>query len=194
MTIRTTSELLFEDFCRKNSLLWERIPEGQEKTPDYTLTFGACTVAAEIKQLDSLKGFNPGGYSSRVPGDHVRRCIDKKRDQIQAAAKLRMPAMLLIYNNVDPWQYFSTEPHDFLCAMYGELTFSVSDGKLGPYFHGNNSKTSHDANTSFSAIGHLIEVQGSARIVLYQNAYAANPLPFDNLPGCFEMRKVEIER
>lgn len=193
MSITTKSEFLFEKFCKENSLVFERIPEGVGKSPDYTLNFGGIDVAFEIKQLEEIKGFDPGGISSRIPGESIRRCITDAKAQIQAPGRNGMPAVLLIYNASDPWQVFATEPHDFTSAMYGEITLRFADGKFGSYFHGRNSRVQPALNTSFSAIGHLRDPHDRIEVILYENLYARNPLPFDKVPKSIGMVRAEVE-
>jgi hypothetical protein len=192
---KTESEDLFETFCRENELNWRRIPEGAVKTPDYSVKFGSVAVAVEIKQIESLRGFNPGGVSSRTVGWHVRQQISEARAQLQAAARGGMPTILLIYNTVDPFQLFGTEPHDFLHAMYGELTLQIdaTSLKFGEPFHGRNARLRKDVNTSFSGVGHLQRTKGGAAVTVYKNAFASHPLPNATVPPCIQVVNVQIE-
>jgi hypothetical protein len=123
MTRETESEALFESFCTFHGLDWEKIPECEGKTLDYRLRFGRSEVLFEIEQIESEKGFNPGGVSSRTVGSHVRHKIAEARPQMRTA---QCAAVLLIHNTVDPFQYFGTEQHDFISGMYGELTVRLS--------------------------------------------------------------------
>jgi hypothetical protein len=193
VTIKTQSEVLFEMFCQQNQLDWERVPAGTSKTHDFNLRAGAFTVAVEIEQIESLRGLNPTGVSSRVVGSHVRHKITEARGQLQIAARSGVPAILLIHNTIDPMQLFGTEQHDFICAMYGELTVHILGDSLGRPFHGRNARLRSDANTSFSAVGHLMRHGGGAKITVYENVYAANPLPFGHLPPCIDVVRVAVE-
>lgn len=195
MTKQTKSEALFESFCSSNSLDWTRIPAGVSKAPDYRLRFGETTVAFETKQFDGPGGFNPGGVSSRTVGYHVRQKITEARKQLQAAAASREPAVLLIYNAVDhPFQAFGTEQHDFICAMYGDLTVDLSCESFSKPFHGRNAKLRAGMNTSFSAVGHLrLLGTGAASVTIYENVYAAHPLPFEHLPSTLEVVRVSVQ-
>ena len=194
MTKQTKSEALFASFCSNHNLDWARVPAAASKTPDYRLRFGQTTVAFEIKQLDGLAGFNPGGVSSRTVGYHVRQKITEARKQLQAAAASGEPAVLLIYNAVDPFQSFGTEQHDFICAMYGDLTVDLSRESFSKPFHGRNAKLRAGMNTSFSAVGHLrLLGTGAASVTLYENVYAAHPLPFERLPTSLEVIRVSVQ-
>lgn len=192
MSKQNKSESLFESFCRANRLDWQPIPTGAEKTADYRLRFGATTVAFEIEQIESLAGFSRTSVSSRTVGNHVRHKIAEARKQLQSVAARGEPTILLIFNAVDPLQLFGTEQHDFICAMYGELTVHLSqDGTLGQPFHGRNAKLRSDINTSFSGVGHLRQQSaGVASVTVYENIYAAHPLPFGHFPSCIEVLRV----
>ena len=192
---RTISEHLFEDFCVQHNLDCQRVAEGTEKTPDYHLRFGETTVAVEIKQIESLEGFNPDGVSSRTVGSHVRQRISEARHQLKSVARSGIPTILLIHNAVDPAQLFGTEQHDFLSAMYGELTIRIHRFTLerSPVFHGRNARLQQDLNTSFSGVGHLQKSINGASITVYENVYASQPLPFHALPPSIDVVRVEIE-
>ena len=129
MTYKTESEALFEDFCERHCLDWAPVETGATKTSDYCLRFGSSTVFVEIKQIESEDGFKTNGVSSRTVGAHVRRKIAEARRQLQGVSRRGSPTILLIYNSVDPIQLFGTETHDFLCAMYGELTVRLTEAR-----------------------------------------------------------------
>jgi len=195
MSRKNKSETLFESFCRANALDWERIPPSAEKTADYRLQLGTTSVVVEVEQIESVAGFSLTGVSSRTVGSHVRHKIAEARKQLQIVAATGEPTILLIFNAVDPLQLFGTEQHDFLCAMYGELTVHLSqDGAIGPSFHGRNAKLRPDTNTSFSGVGHLREQRaGTASVTVYENIHAAHPLPFGHFPSCIEVLRVRAQ-
>ncbi len=193
VTRKTESEALFERFCVQHQLIWTPIPAGPEKTPDYKLQFQDHTILVEIEQIESCAGFEPGGVSSRTVGSHVRHKISEARGQMKAASEGGLPAILLIHNTVDPWQVFGTEDHDFVCGMYGELTVRLNNGRASDSFHGRNAKIRHDANTSFSGVGHLKRVGDGAEVKIFENVYATHPLPFQLLPACIEVVRLEVE-
>ena len=123
----TISETIFEKFCISNDLQWEKISESGQPTPDYKIVVNTETIFVEIKQIDKNDEFTKEG-SSRIVGDHIRAKINGKhtRRQAKAALKYGFPFILLIYNNLDPMQGFGTERHDFIAAMYGELTIAFN--------------------------------------------------------------------
>jgi hypothetical protein len=193
LTKKTQSEALFEIFCQQNLLNWERVPPGINKTHDFNIRFGTSTVAVEIEQIETLRGFDATGVSSRVVGSHVRHKINEARGQAQAAAQLGVPTILLIHNTIDPMQLFGTEQHDFICAMYGELAVHILENSLGRPFHGRNARLRANANTSFSGVGHLMQFGAGAKITVYENVYAAYSLPFEHIPPCIDVIRVATE-
>ncbi|MFB8913473.1 hypothetical protein QT199_005905 [Xanthomonas phaseoli pv. phaseoli] len=187
---------MFETFCAHHRLDCQRIAETSSRTPDYHVWFGSTLVAVEIKQIESDRGIDPDGVWSRTIGWHVRQKIVEARGQLRAAAGAGVPAVLLIYNTVDPFQLFGTEQHDFLSAMYGELTVRVdTSGRAasGP-FHGRNAALRENFNTSFSGVGHLRETCSGAEVIIYENVFAAHPLPFGDIPDCITAVRVELNR
>jgi hypothetical protein len=150
-------------------------------------------VYFEIKQIDEDANFRrPGGVSSRTVGDHVRSKINEARAQMQAGAALGIPSVLLIHNNLDPLQLFGTERHDFIAAMYGEMTVVLKSGKIVDSFQGRNSTLRQNHNSSFSAIGHLRSSPTGATVETYENIFARNRLAPSALPDCFGFLRIEV--
>jgi len=194
VTRKTESEELFEAFCERNCLDWARVESGPPaKTPDYRLTFESVTVFVELEQIESERGLETSGVSSRTIGAHVRRKIADARKQLQLVSRDGSPTILLIYNKVDPMQAFGTETHDFVCAMYGELTVRLKDGRKEDSFFGRNASLRRSMNTSFSAVGHLRRCSDGSKVRVFENIYARHPLPFAKLPPCIEVVRVEVE-
>jgi hypothetical protein len=137
MTAKTESEVLFESFCDLNRIHWEPVPVAESRTPDYLLRLaGDRAIYVEIKQIDSDHSFNARrGASSRTVGSHVRQRIVDSRRQVQVAKKEGVPGVLLIYNRLDPLQLFGTEQHDFIAAMYGEMTVVLTQGRMTDSFN-----------------------------------------------------------
>jgi hypothetical protein len=200
MSHQTTSELLFETFCTTHQLNWERLAPNQqpgEEKPDYAIRLNDRTIDFEIKEITSREGFDQNGYGSRTVGNHVRAAIESARQQIKTSLQRGNPSILLIYNAIDPMQLFGTDEHDFKTAMYGELTlsFTISENKFSDVFHGRNAKLRSEANQQFSGVGHLMRwPSDKIAVTIYENAYAANRIPFEEMPECFDIRRIEIER
>lgn len=193
MTIKPEAEAIFESFCHNHGLLWERVPTGKTRTPDYIVSINDKTLYFEIKQIDKDENFkNTHGVCSRTIGSHIRQKIFDSRKQIQVGAKVGAPSILVVYNNIDPMQHFGTEQQDFIAAMYGEMTVKLKDGRIVESYHGRNSLLRESHNSSFSAVGHLRHSASGTTIRLYENAFASNPLPVSLLPPCFEVINVEV--
>ena len=193
MTQKTESELLFETFCANNRLDWAPHGTGTTPTPDYRLDLAGATVYVEVKEIESEAGFIPGGRQTRTVGEHVRRKISEAKAQLQAASQAGFPTILLVYNSIDPCQAFGTEDQDFTFAMYGEWTVFFKNGEIEDSFNGRNSSLRPNANTSFSAVGHLRRTENGVKVKIFENAHARIPLPYDALPECFEVVRIEIE-
>jgi hypothetical protein len=194
MSHDTESERLFASYCQTHGLDCARIAAGPKRTPDYRLSVAGVEIFVEIEQIESARGLNPNGVSSRTVGNHVRHKISEARKQIQVVAREGHPTILLIYNKVDePFQSFGTEPHDFVAAMYGEHTVRLVDGRASGSYQGRNATLRSEKNTSFSAVGHLRRTKAGADVTIYENVYAKWPLPYASLPNCFEVVRVEVE-
>jgi hypothetical protein len=191
---KTESEVLFESFCDINRIPWVRVEQGDLPTPDYVVTFpGTGQVYFEIKQIDEDPNFRAlGGVSTRTVGNHVRSKIDAARAQMKVGANLGAASVLLIHNHLDPLQLFGTERHDFLTAMYGEMTVFLKNGRIADSFHGRNAKLRKDNNVSFSAVGHLQRSPFGPVIEMYENVFAQIRLDVSSVPECFGILRVEI--
>ena len=193
MITKTESETLFESFCELHQLCWEPVPVGKRKSPDYLLRLSGVAILVEVKQIDSDQDFNTeGGVSSRTVGSHVGQKIMDSRKQVQVAKKVGLPGVFLIYNQLDPLQAFGTEQHDFVAAMYGEMTVALKHGAVADSFHGHNSSLRTNQNTSFSAVGHLRRATSGPTVRIFENVFAANALNYSSLPSCIEVIRIEV--
>jgi hypothetical protein len=192
MSSNTVSELAFEEFCASSGLSARRIEEGVDPTPDYVMTVDGISVYVEIKQIDEDANFS-SARQIRSPGTHVRAKINAARNQVRQACENGFPAILLIYNNLDPLQMFGTEQHDFLAAMYGELTVFLprTPKSSSGLVHGRNQALRGDKNTSFSAVGWLHRNERGVAVHLYENMYASVPLDYEALPASIEYNRVQ---
>lgn len=194
MTTKTKSETIFEEFCNLNKLRWKKILECNQPTPDYKVTLNKQTIFFEVKQIDKDDNFT-GSVGTRTVGNHVRSKINGARNQTKAASREKLPAILLIYNNLDPLQIFGTEPHDFITAMYGEMTFNLSlkDHSITDSYHGLNQSLRENKNTSFSAIGWLHRTSEGPSVQIYENIFAEYKLDYASLPKCIEAIQVKLK-
>jgi hypothetical protein len=195
MTAKTKAESILEEFCLLNSISWERIPVGGQPTPDYKVVLNGQTVLVEVKQIDEDDNFsNVSG--SRTVGSHVRKKIEQARNQAQAVSNTGIPFVLLVYNNLDEFQMFGTEQHDFVDAMYGERTleFDTSKNAITNSFQGRNRSLGDDKNTSISAVGYLKKTQRVIEVQIYENIFAKNQLDFSKLPDCIKATRIEVDK
>lgn len=192
--MKTQAEIVFEDFCNFNRILWEKIKEGTAPTPDYRVFFDDYVVYIEVKQIDKDDRFS-ATEGSRTVGSHIRRKIKDAREQVKAGSHTGSPSILLVYNNLDPMQMFGTEEHDFITAMYGEITYVINsaENRVTDSFYGRNRSFGKNKNDYFSAIGFLSNLGKTIRVQIYQNVFAQNPLDFSKLPSCIEVVRVEFE-
>jgi hypothetical protein len=203
MSVKTRSEEVFEDFLERNGLVFEKIEEDTSPRPDYIVDVAGLKLVFELKELDRDENFgilrDPSAphirSHSRTIGDHVRRRIDGSRRQIQYGAKHGIPAILLIYNTLDPvFQMFGTEDTDFTAAMCGEHTILLNrvTKVTSDLFNGKNQLLQRQKNTSFSAVGRLCDRGGVTTVTLFENVFAKVSLPYEQLPACFEVRRVNL--
>ena len=201
--MKTKSEELFESFLNANKLPFQEIKREATKTPDYLVSAGRLQLVFELKELAEDDNFDvvkdpafPHIRShSRTMGDHVRSRIERSRKQIQFGADRGIPSVLLIYNSLDPvLQMFGTEPMDFTSAMYGAPTILLDrqTREATDVFNGKNQLLQQEKNTSFSAVGHLCDRGGKTTVTLFENIFAKVKIPYDQLPSCFEVPRIEV--
>lgn len=188
--LKTKSERTFERFLADNNLPIWKITEDGNPTPDYRVPLSGIELIFEVKELQKEDNFTME-EGSRTVGEHIRKRIhaERTRRQTQSAATRGLPAVLLIYNNLDPIQRFGTEDEDFRHAMYGEHTvlMGVDTRKITASFYGENKSFQRDKNTSFSALGRLMEHRQSVSVTLFENMFAKVKIDYDALPQCFDV-------
>ena len=93
------------------------------------------------------------------------------------------------------FQAFGTEDMDFTAAMYGEYTVRINKNtrETSDWFNGKNQLLQKsNKNTSFSAVGRLCDRSGETTVTLFENVFAKVKIPYDQLPPCFDVRRVEV--
>jgi len=83
---------------------------------------------------------------------------------------------------------------DFTAAMYGEFIILLDKvtRQSSEMFNGKNQSLQERKNTSFSAVGRLCDRGGKTTVTLFENVFSKAKVPFDQLPPCFEVRRVEV--
>jgi hypothetical protein len=193
--VKTNGEILFENFCDSNQITWKKIEEGTVPTPDYRVLLEDQAVYVEVKQIDRDDNFS-AGLGSRIVGSHIREKIKEARSQVKAGSSTGSPSILLVYNNLDPMQMFGTSEHDFITAMYGEMTlvFNKAENRFTDSFYGRNRSFNEDRSVYFSALGFLSNIGGKIRVEIYENVFAQNPLDFSKIPSCINVTRVNLSR
>lgn len=198
--MNTNSEDLFEAFLTSNGVRFSRIEEVKKKgakRPDYLVEIGDLKIMFEVKQLgddDKLAEPTAGGAGPLL-GAQLRQLITRSKKQIQFGAGQGIASVLLVHNSADPvFQLRGTDDLDFRTAMYGELTKLINRQTESEFFHGRMDQMQESKNTSFSAVGHLCDRGGTTTITLWENAYAKVKIPFEQLPPCFDVQRVEVNR
>ena len=189
------SELLFEDYCDRAGIDWNRIKKKDgAKTPDYELVIDGRTIIAEVKEIkrnkeeqESYRLMNEHGEGNALkvePGARVRKKINVSSPQIKAKTKGRHPGILVLYNNGQIAGHLSSR--QIMTAMYGQMVVDMAippDTSISPYITGarlgKKRKMTNDANTSISAIGALVVVTApdlELELHIYHNAFAVVPV------------------
>jgi len=105
----THSEALFCHVCEERlGYGIEKIPETQQKTPDYRVTVGNVVVIAEVKSLEdnqrslnaqqktSSQGFWVGEVDFNFTG-HLERVLSKQNKQLSVPLCKGLPTLAVIY-------------------------------------------------------------------------------------------------
>ena len=203
--MKTESENLFEDFCEENAIGYEKIAEGNCRSPDYLLSINGLKIVTEVKQFNSNKDnqanyeeFKKKGFVvwSSKPGIRVYKKITGASKQISNSAKGRYSGLLVLYNTV-PLQN-PLDSYEIKVAAYGLDTIVISKpGSLDekPYERarksGPNKKFTENHNTSISAIGVLTKESKKLNLCIYHNYHAAIPIP-DNMFEKFGCQQYKI--
>jgi hypothetical protein len=195
---KTASELLFERFCADQGLLLTQVPTQSDrarKTPDYEINAAGHRIVVEVKQIDpnpedrrQFRLLRERGETDTItsePGHRVRGKISDAMPQLKMRSKGRVPAMLVLYNNVKLIEE-RIDPVDIRTAMYGleiveiRVPTDPNDRRISArHRFGGKRKVSQKHNTSLSAVASMYEGSVSARLDVYHNDFAANPIAPD---------------
>ncbi|MDE0002092.1 MAG: hypothetical protein OXQ29_05320 [Rhodospirillaceae bacterium] len=190
---RPVSELLFEDYCTRAGIQWERIREQHGKTLDYELVVDDQMIIAEVKEITKNKAeresdqlLRERGYGEALrgkPGARVRKKIMDSSPQIKARTAGRHPGFLVLYD--DGRIAGHLDRYHIMTAMYGLEVVHVTvpqDPSARPYATGGsfgpNKKMTNNTTTSISAIGALVVTapDGVIELHVYHNLFAAVPI------------------
>jgi hypothetical protein len=191
----TKAEALFEEFCTRRQIPFERIAEGSQRTPDYQVTLGGRPVAVEVKQLepnaDDLAFFEDlrtkGEAGGAVNMGRAKSAILDGVKQLRRVAKGRMPAIVLLYDTMGFARGY-LDPYSLAYCLYGpeKVHYAVaSDPAFDIPFlgmsRGGGSVATRDHNTTLSALAvlHPVGRDAGPDVFIYHNIHAAIPLADD---------------
>jgi hypothetical protein len=178
----TKSELLFERLCTAKRILWQKIPEGKMKTPDYELKISPVNLLVEVKQLDENdedRIINAASLQDKdmpaaeCPSDRVRQKIAEAYRQLKAHCRTGLGTGLVLYNNagrltfIDCWTV--------IIAMFGNYGFRIgmpiSGGAIvttGAGFMGHRKVTRNTCR----ALSFVAVLQDDLSFEIYHNPFA----------------------
>jgi len=202
----TLSEQLFELFCERNSIVWQRIATadvGGEQRPDYEIALSGQRVIVEVKQFDptaeerrllrQLEEHGSTDVFGGEPGDRARKKIARGATQLRAVSGGALPTMLVLYNNVRALTDRHTHSYAIKTAMYGLETITLAVPKAAPvhvaergFARRGKKKVTPTDNTSLSAVAVLCEGSDGLWLLVYHNVHSRVPLS----PGCLRGKNV----
>lgn len=193
LDMKTQSEKLFEDFCKRKDIDCKPISVRSSRTPDYCISVNGTEIVVEVKEFSpnkedeemlrkavQKKGIVMGG--PHRPGERVRRKIAKSAKQISNLSKGKYPGMLVLYSSI-----ISINPlneYEMKVAMFGldSIVVSVPNSMNNmPEILGKKSgpkkKLTPNHNTSMSAIAVFTDSSGIPNLTVYHNHHAAIKIP-----------------
>jgi len=190
LSLPTTSEKLFETYCRHNRIRCRRVTAGTTRTPDYDVFLSRLKVVTEVKEITHNSAERAAEAAlikgqpvvmSITPGKRIRGKVSDSVSQIKSRAQYRFPGLLVVYEegllprHVDEYQ--------IRVAMFGfeSVVFAVPiDPRQSPYSvgrrYGRGRKMTPEHSTSISAIGILSARSGNIGLTIYHNPHAKIPL------------------
>ncbi|MDD9819169.1 MAG: hypothetical protein OXU61_13720 [Gammaproteobacteria bacterium] len=204
--MKTQSEKLFEDFCKRENIDCKPILVQSSRTPDYCISVNDTKIVVEVKEIShnkedlandkNLRNAKSGEtlvIDGGRPGSRVQQKIAKSAKQISNLSKGKYPGLLVLYSSIifiNP-----LNEYEMKVAMFGldSIVMSVPDSmnnmpqvldkKSGP-----KKKLTPSHNTSISAVAVLTENSGALDLTVYHNPHAAIKIP----AGVF--KKIECQQ
>jgi len=208
----TTSETLFEEYCKRGGIALTRLKPDGAKTPDFEVTLGGIHVIVEVKEFtateddeQAVRDFEQKGWAvwgSGKPGSRVRHKIEAGKRQLERLAVGQCPAMLLLYD-ARPIVVSGIAPYEVLVAMYGLESIDLDvpavmaePVRLRTRRFGRGRKVGPDCHTYISAVGVLHDkgAQAGLHVDVYDNVFATTPLPLDHIVTRDDMTAFSIPR
>jgi len=191
--MKTKSENLFEQICKKRGISFQPIECGEDPTPDYRILLAETEVIVEIKQLDPNKEdkerykqvFGEGkvvGFFSRAKHRVSGKIKHSGADQLRNLAEGLHPSILVLFDNT--CGFSCLDGYGILTGMYGgeKIAFQMPDEPenepvmTGWYFGGKRQMTEGERQY-ISAVGLIrINIDNVPELDLYHNIFASLPL------------------
>ena len=166
----TEGEIKLQGFCQRNAIVFKRILEDKEQTPDYELTINDVKIIVEVKDIEmneeekearrKMKVGQPQVWGSSKVGSRVRDAISKANRQLKNLTCGKIPGILVLFDT-RPSPFDALYPYEIKVAMYGFETLDLSVLKdfsppavVGRRF-GKGKKFTPSHNTSTSALAVL---------------------------------------
>lgn len=178
------SEVLFEEYCKRERIECTRVLEEDVRTPDYEVVIDGQKIIAEVKEtrenekeLESYRLLRERGYGNVLggtPGARVRDKIYASSKQIKARTEGRYPGIIVLYEN---GRTRHLDPYHIMTAMYGleQVNLDVpQEPSIEPSYRGTQfgpkRKMTKEHNTSISAIATLSVIAPDGSIVIGEEA------------------------
>lgn len=208
------SELLLEDWCRRKGWQCDRIPEGNDPTPDYKIEISDTLIYAEVKEIVDndeerhvIQQLNELGSSDAYgeePGKTVRRKIKESYEQIKRlSSQDGCCGMLVLYNNTGLPGLGRLDHYHVLTGMFGLQTVPVTIPRdprvepiFGPDYFGPKKSVSNSQNRYLSGIMTLYEHPDRGLMAFfYHNPHAIHPISPSCMvaENCIQYRKSASE-
>jgi hypothetical protein len=186
----TISEMLFQEFCDKRKIIFEKISTGEDRTPDYSVFICGNEIIVEVKQIDmnpkeqqEYKKFREGEMAAgrNTIGKRVGKKITDANQQLSKLTMGKLPSLCIIYDNTHLG--YHTDPNNIRFGMYGLPTAIISKSmdsrfksSIIDWRFGKNRKMTREANTNTSVVAAMFrEIDNPEHppyLVAYHNVYA----------------------
>lgn len=173
----TRSERIAERYFSSQKLDHQRIPRGNEPTPDYTLTVNNERVIVEVKEFGPLGKHYPNGY---CPVPFVRAKVREAWRQLQPYKD--STCCLLLADGLG--LKLVLDPELLLCGMFGEMYERVAPGS---YRFFGEAALKPGRNKNISAVVGLFPLQ------IHRNCVEAGRLEFAITRGARALTEAEAD-
>lgn len=183
----TESEKIFESYCSKRGINYEKVTEGENKTPDYLININEYKIIIELtqfnindKEKDLTKLFLQNKPIAYFPENNKRIRNKIKKKSYQLNQNKEFPTILMLYDNRTIFSTISANSIKY--ALYGNDVFHYAYNKDEDEYlfidniFGKGKTFTKEHKRYISAIA-LIEILSSrTEIILFHNYFAEIPL------------------